>query len=306
MRRRKAFTLVELLVVIAIIAVLIAILLPVCIKVRTRALVLVCPIAYPGLDGAVYLTDPKGGHSLRISPPGVVVRWWNAGVYGPMGWSPSGRRLAYYAYDPSLPNFSTYFYEPTSGKTWNFQGRAFSGWIDDETYFSAGTVRKVENDAQIDFISWGPGRRFSTVAPVSSGCDAPLVTGLQPDSTPYVHRVALVKKDFRPGRIIWSNPDNRDAGEFPKVDPFSEYAAWAGIQAAGGPTYVKSIRTDSAQRPTIIEGLFCDWTEDSQVLTSGYGSLDIYSKDGKLMRTLRPPEKPADHCIAAYRKYGHR
>jgi prepilin-type N-terminal cleavage/methylation domain-containing protein len=57
--RSRAFTLVELLVVIAIIMILIAILLPVCIKIRTPALVLVCPIAYVGEDGAVYLTDPN-------------------------------------------------------------------------------------------------------------------------------------------------------------------------------------------------------------------------------------------------------
>src|SRR3954463_5239170 len=108
MRRRKAFTLVELLVLMSITAILIAILLPVCIKVRTRALILVCPIAYVGEDEGVYLTDPKGGYSLRISEPGIGA----GGFYlsdGHLSWSPWVHGLAYNAYDPAIDRFMICF-----------------------------------------------------------------------------------------------------------------------------------------------------------------------------------------------------
>src|SRR5258706_6497320 len=138
MRRRNAFTLVELLVVIAIIAILIAILLPVCIKIRNRALVLASPIAYVGSDGGVYLTGPKGGYSVRLSPPGVRVVSYH-GLDAPIGWSACGRRLAYHGTDSTGETVS-YVHEPSSGKMWRVTGsqRRFSGWIDYDTYMGPG------------------------------------------------------------------------------------------------------------------------------------------------------------------------
>ena len=300
MGRHKAFTLVELLVVIAIIAILIAILLPVCIKIRNRALVLVCPIAYQGEDGGVYLTDPKGGHSLKISGPGVIAQRPNF-IYAPLDWSPSGRRLAYYAYDPALHNYSTYFYEPATGKTWNYQGMPFSGRVDDDQFMSGHEVISVETGAFIAFFPLPQEEWFSTCSPNPPGCDAPFVAAVQKKDVPgYPWAIAFLRKNCRVGRVIWSNPENWMMDDpFPKVDPFGEYVAWR------RGTSFKPIRQESSGRPSSVPGRFCDWTEDGNLLTISDNSMTVYTKDGKLVRTISPAVKPGYYLQAAYRKYGH-
>src|SRR6478752_3273108 len=90
---RSAFTLVELLVVIAIIAILIAILLPVLSRARRAALVLASPVAYVGAEGAVHLTDPNG-----VADVGIQGRANSASCpacHTPPTWSPLGQQIAF-------------------------------------------------------------------------------------------------------------------------------------------------------------------------------------------------------------------
>jgi prepilin-type N-terminal cleavage/methylation domain-containing protein len=305
MRRLRAFTLIELLVVIAIIAILIAILLPVCIKIRRRALVLVCPIAYVGEDGGVYLTDPKGYHSLQISEPGTDVLIQHASS-GPLSWSPSGQCLAYNANIPGPGGLKTFFNEPSAGRIWKCP-LIFSGWIDSETCFGRDRgIYKTHNlneagGTPIDGVNLYYGDPFyEAFAPTPVGADFPYIASWMVSGR---YEIGWVRKDYRPGRVICKSQDVQAAAYlFPKVDLFNECAAW-GL----GDTYVKQLKQDSSLRPLRIYGSFCDWTEDGNLLTiGGTGTFAIYTRDGKLLRTLSPPAKANGRFVAAYRKYAHR
>src|SRR5688572_2170139 len=93
-----AFSLVEVLVVIAVIALLIALLFPALARARRAALVLACPVAYVGEDGALYLTNVSGTAELMVSRPGWRVQSRD-GPRSPVAWSPSGNRLAFQVQD---------------------------------------------------------------------------------------------------------------------------------------------------------------------------------------------------------------
>jgi len=304
MRRPKAFTLVELLVVIAIIAILIAILLPVCIKVRKRAQVLVCPIAYVGEDGGVYLTDPKGYYSVQISESGTLAQIQH-NIWAPLSWSPSGRHLAYNGINRNTRLGGTWIEEPSSGRSWRFSIE-FSGWIDSESFLATDrSVYKIfdanlPGGKPVDSVKIADGQPFyATIAPTPIGADFPYVASfVASDQTTHI---GWVRKNYQPGRIIWKSKDLEDwVYLFPKIDPFNEYAAW------GYQTEVKRLREDPSVPPMKVWGQFCDWTEDGNVLTLTYDRLAIYTKDGKLLRTLSPPVKPMPHLLAAYRKFQHR
>src|SRR5205807_770775 len=105
-------TLVELLIVVAIIAILISILLPVMIKIRRRALVLVCPIAYIGEDATVHICDPTGVRDLDVAKIGFAEGYkpYKGGFLAHQCavWSPSGLKIAASSWEPdkSVGNIS--------------------------------------------------------------------------------------------------------------------------------------------------------------------------------------------------------
>jgi prepilin-type N-terminal cleavage/methylation domain-containing protein len=312
-RRRKAFTLVELLVVIAIIAILISILLPVMIKVRYRALVLVSPIAYVGGDGHIYLTGPKGGYALRISPPGV----WTTGESGqlaPPRWSPSGIRRAYHT--SWNGEWATFIHEPSTGRVWRNKGERFCGWVDNDHYFEWAFYSHHPIDVETGFMGHsvettnGKGglgsTSYCTISPVPLSCGERHVASVNGGITGT--EIAFVKKNFNPGRTIWRSyaPVDQYNYTVPGIDPLGEYAAWT----FRGKTGIKCLHDPVSTPPVWIDGDFCDWTEDGNVMVNNGGSavffnarLAIYTKDGRLVRYI--PIDGGLRGVAAYRKYEH-
>ena len=66
-------------------------------------------------------------------------------------------------------------------------------------------------------------------------------------------------------------------------------------------TAVKRIREPITNPPLWIDGEFCDWTEDGNVLVNN-GQLTVYTKEGQYLRTILVDQGPP-RGVAAYRKY---
>jgi len=84
----------------------------------------------------------------------------------------------------------------------------------------------------------------------------------------------------------------------PAIDPMGEYVA----TTLDGKTAVKLVRDSITQPPVWIDGEFCDWTEDGNVMVIN-GKLMVYTKDGQYLRTIQVDQGPPQ--AAAYRKYEH-
>jgi hypothetical protein len=262
-----------------------------------------------GDDYCVYLIGPKGGYEIRLSEPGVRVYDPNNFHYGldaPVGWSACGRRLAYAGVDLK-GELVTFVHEPSTGKVWRIRGsqKRFSGWIDYDTYLGPGAwghaVIKVESGLQSTFFFLpDDSNHYDTFAPAPIAAGGKYVAAVHGGAAGC--QIAFVDKNFMPARSIWRWPDaqrNQHNHCAPMVDTLGEYAAWP----MNGGTAVHRIGQPSSTPLTMISGLFCDWTEDGNVLVN-QGGLVVYTKDGKLVRRIPTERKPIG--AATYRKYGHK
>jgi prepilin-type N-terminal cleavage/methylation domain-containing protein len=313
--RRRAFTLVELLVVVGIISVLIALLFPVLTRARRQFIVLACPIAVVGEDGALYLVSPNGNAEMRLTEPGLVVQS-TVGLRAAVQWSPCGRRIGFNAYDRVAGREYTVFMEPMANQVWKYEGQRFGGFIDYDTWLETGAwghqVRSVVTGRPVDRFSLPDDRHYDTFAPAPPSSGGAFVASWHGDIRPCI---GLVNKNYQPGAAIYTWPE-ADRGQHyhlnPQVDPTGQWAGWQGPLGGSG-AFVRGLREGPAAPLVALPGnfTFSDWTEDSQVLVTGYyadgaNGLAVLKVDGSLVRTIPTDIRAMRGAIAAYRKFGHR
>jgi len=314
-RQSNAFTLVELLVVIAIIAVLIAILLPVLQRARRKAVVLASPIVYHSFqDNALRVCDPRGNYNIEVTPS---YGWFHARRPGNPTWSSSGRTIGFEvnnwpAGPGNLPQYMCIL-DPMSGIITqhleiNPSPRTyFEGWWDDSHFIenSGGRlyIRNAESGAVLyTFLGGGAIGPYYLIPP---GLPGRWVSATNNEAA-----VRFVRRDFTWGRNIWVSHGSMhaDSEDYPMdVDWLGEWIAWTVSDGNNHKTAIKRLSDPCSMDPSYINfiGYFAQWTEDGNLLFLTGDGMAVLDKSGNTVRSWSVPHGTHSGW-ASWRHYGHR
>ncbi|HEX2971377.1 MAG TPA: prepilin-type N-terminal cleavage/methylation domain-containing protein [Tepidisphaeraceae bacterium] len=344
MSRKRGFTLVELLVVIALITLLIAILLTVISRALRPARVLASPIAYLNFpEKRLYVADARGQGQLD--------------VYGAKGdapqsdvaWSPSGQRIAFRTarFDRKGAPVSQemIIVNPFTGQ---YRALAmglsedWAGWLDSSQIairanFGGLRIVDVESGVVVREVlqsvpqSGDEGSyRFVFLSPFPHGKQYIGGGTYWFGRKPQWAVIAVLRSDLSRGKIVWesrSAPWASAGFGRPHIDPTGQWVAWD-IEARDGEQWksliaVKPIQEDPSRMPTFLNiaetipggsgGIVCDWTEDGNLLLNVYFPaaaerkfrLAVVDRNGRLLRVLPITEVGPELHSVSWRKYYH-